>query len=220
MQNKIQTPLHQLCLGVLLKRRRVTPPLQTPPPLLHSNSFLHGSRPVGSCRALGCNEALIGTNGADYRGCQTHTRSGKLCQRWDAQTPHGHTKGPTDHPNAGLDENYCRNPDGWSGGIWCYTTDPATRWEECDPVKPVKPGFCQVELDSSGFCLAAEGGAVRLEPCFENVTQRWEFDEVHKSVQPLSDPGQCLTTDSQPGPEGPWAGCAGDAHAMRVRRLH
>ena len=29
--------------------------------------------------------------------------------------------------------NYCRNPDG-EASIWCYTTDPAKRWEYCDPV--------------------------------------------------------------------------------------
>jgi hypothetical protein len=28
--------------------------------------------------------------------------------------------------------NYCRNPDN-SDTIWCYTTDPATKWEYCDP---------------------------------------------------------------------------------------
>ena len=26
----------------------------------------------------------------------------------------------------------CRNPSGWSGGVWCYTLDPAVRWEVCD----------------------------------------------------------------------------------------
>jgi len=29
--------------------------------------------------------------------------------------------------------NYCRNPDSdYDEGVWCYTTDPATRWERCD----------------------------------------------------------------------------------------
>ena len=31
-----------------------------------------------------------------------------------------------------LEENYCRNPDGESGGAWCYTTDPKVRWKYCD----------------------------------------------------------------------------------------
>ena len=35
-------------------------------------------------------------------------------------------------------ENYCRNPDGDDDeGLWCYTIDPASRWEYCDvPVCP------------------------------------------------------------------------------------
>lgn len=34
-----------------------------------------------------CNEQLKGRKGAGYRGCQTHTRSGKRCQAWSSQTP-------------------------------------------------------------------------------------------------------------------------------------
>ncbi|CAH1253095.1 HSD17B6 [Branchiostoma lanceolatum] len=32
---------------------------------------------------------------------------------------------------SGLEENYCRNT-GNRTGVWCYTTDPSTRWELCD----------------------------------------------------------------------------------------
>lgn len=31
----------------------------------------------------------------------------------------------------GLEENFCRNPDGDPGGPWCYTTDPAVRFQSC-----------------------------------------------------------------------------------------
>ena len=68
----------------------------------------------------------------DYRGTINVTRSGRTCQRWDAQTPHTHSNDPSAEPLAGLeDNNFCRNPD-FDEGAWCYTTDPEVRWEYCD----------------------------------------------------------------------------------------
>ena len=49
---------------------------------------------------------------ADYRGKINKTTSGRTCQRWDSQSPHSHTRTPENYPNSGLEENYCRNPDG------------------------------------------------------------------------------------------------------------
>lgn len=90
----------------------------------------------------------------DYRGCQMYTRSGRLCQNWDATSPHSHSYTPWDKPNSGLTSyyryrgpgrasvevegeahNFCRDPSG-SGQPWCYTTDPRSeyRWEYCDPI--------------------------------------------------------------------------------------
>ena len=56
-----------------------------------------------------------------------------MCQNWDLQTPHSHDRTPKNYPNSGLEENFCRNPDGDSF-IWCYTTDKNTRSEYCDPI--------------------------------------------------------------------------------------
>merc|ERR1712003_570762 len=78
------------------------------------------------------NEKLTG-DGADYRGCQSVTRSGKTCQAWNSQEPHSHSRTPENYPDSGLVGNYCRNPDGVSS-IWCYTTDSGSRWEYCDPI--------------------------------------------------------------------------------------
>lgn len=80
-----------------------------------------------------CEEENQGPAGAAYRGCQTKTRSGLLCQRWDAQTPHSHTWSPAQYPEADLSQNFCRNPKGHRLGIWCFTTDKSKPWDYCDP---------------------------------------------------------------------------------------
>ncbi|XP_078580859.1 uncharacterized protein LOC144864360 isoform X45 [Branchiostoma floridae x Branchiostoma japonicum] len=77
-------------------------------------------------------------NGVSYRGTISVTRSGKTCQHWASQTPQKHDSTPDKHPLSGLDGNYCRNPVGARQGVWCYTTDPSTPWEEC--AVPVCPG--------------------------------------------------------------------------------
>jgi hypothetical protein len=63
-------------------------------------------------------EALSGTNGAGYRGCQNITQKGYQCQAWDSQFPQAHANTPANKPGAGLEfNNFCRNPDG-AKGIW------------------------------------------------------------------------------------------------------
>ncbi len=72
--------------------------------------------------------------GVCYTGKTSITASGRMCQKWDRQSPHSHanTK-PTAFPDASMAEaaNYCRNPDG-EPSLWCYTTDSSERWEYCD----------------------------------------------------------------------------------------
>ena len=69
--------------------------------------------------------------GVSYSGRMNVTKSGRDCQVWSAQEPHEHTIGTE------LGEhNLCRfpptdlYPDGFEG-VWCYTMDPAERWEHC-----------------------------------------------------------------------------------------
>ena len=78
---------------------------------------------------------MAGAKDADYRGCQTTTRSGITCQKWSETEPHSHNRNAENNPDKGLgDHNYCRNPDG-EDTIWCYTSDPGIRWEYCDPME-------------------------------------------------------------------------------------
>ncbi|KAL8432333.1 hypothetical protein ACSSS7_004700 [Eimeria intestinalis] len=72
-----------------------------------------------------CDERMGRKDG--YRGCQTQTRLGKTCQAWASQSPHKHNLLTTE------EHNFCRNPGG-EPYIWCFTTDPAVRFDICDPV--------------------------------------------------------------------------------------
>merc|ERR1719265_343313 len=65
------------------------------------------------CPKMECREAMTG-KGEDYIGCQAQTESGKACQNWSEQSPHGHKFREVGN------HNFCRNPDGHDT-IWCYT---------------------------------------------------------------------------------------------------
>ena len=64
----------------------------------------------------------------EYRSKLSKTESGRICQAWQDQFPHRHSQ---DSPDAWLESNYCRNPDG-ERRAWCYTTDAKRRWEFCN----------------------------------------------------------------------------------------
>ena len=80
-------------------------------------------------------------DGKCYSGKVSTSKTGKTCQRWDTDTPHSHTPGNPGHLDAGNypdatvadAANYCRNPGGSNEEKpWCYTTDPAQRYDFCD----------------------------------------------------------------------------------------
>uniref|UniRef100_A0A672VAA7 Kringle domain-containing protein n=1 Tax=Strigops habroptila TaxID=2489341 RepID=A0A672VAA7_STRHB len=81
----------------------------------------------------------------------------------------------------GLDRNYCRNPDGDENGPWCYTTDPATRFDYCNiPECEVECMLCNGE-DYHGEVSRTESG---LE------CQRWDAQEPHIAEFFLAVPGK------------------------------
>ncbi|XP_023583752.1 plasminogen isoform X3 [Trichechus manatus latirostris] len=104
-------------------------------------------------------------NGKGYRGKIATTATGTPCQAWAAREPHRHNNfTPKTHPQAGLEKNYCRNPDGDANGPWCYTMNPEKLFDYCDvPLlsssfdcgKPkVEPKKCSGRI--VGGCVANE----------------------------------------------------------------
>ena len=99
------------------------------------------------------------------------TKSGRVCQKWTAKTPHKHDRTPENYPDAGLgDHNYCRNPDG-EPFAWCYTIDPERRFEKCDigiapPTSTASRLLARVQSDvvfsEKGLKAEANGNAVLL----------------------------------------------------------
>ncbi|XP_006511702.2 hepatocyte growth factor-like protein isoform X1 [Mus musculus] len=83
-----------------------------------------------------CTEELVPEgcyhgSGEQYRGSVSKTRKGVQCQHWSSETPHKPQFTPTSAPQAGLEANFCRNPDGDSHGPWCYTLDPDILFDYC-----------------------------------------------------------------------------------------
>jgi len=89
-------------------------------------------------------DCLTDPKGENYKGNLTETRSGYTCQKWASQKPHKHSAGINEK------ENFCRNPDG-EPTIWCYTTDPAMRWDFCDVklCKDCDTGACLVHMNTN-----------------------------------------------------------------------
>ncbi|KAF3703112.1 Plasminogen [Channa argus] len=137
--------------------------------------------------------------GKDYRGTKSKTKSGKLCQRWEARVPHRPNITPQSHPRADLESNFCRNPDGDSGGPWCYTTDPDTRWEHCNV------SSCTEE------CIHCSGEKYRGKiSTTENgfTCQRWDSQKPHNhGYIPSALPEKYLEENYCRNPDGdprPW----------------
>lgn len=136
------------------------------------------ARAFASAEHPECDETMYGTRGAGYRGCQSVTRSGLMCQSWAAQTPHQHSLADESAgESAEAAKNHCRNPDG-GDSIWCYTTDPNMRFDYCDPRPVGWDYFCAHEGEEMCECASAEGGVVVVAARFsfdgEQTEMTWE----------------------------------------------
>eukprot|EP00579_Thalassiosira_antarctica_P031612 CAMPEP_0202030936 /NCGR_PEP_ID=MMETSP0905-20130828/64752_1 /ASSEMBLY_ACC=CAM_ASM_000554 /TAXON_ID=420261 /ORGANISM="Thalassiosira antarctica, Strain CCMP982" /LENGTH=1109 /DNA_ID=CAMNT_0048594753 /DNA_START=96 /DNA_END=3423 /DNA_ORIENTATION=- len=114
-------------------------------------------RPTPMCtvadkKTCGCK----GVKQSDYRGMVSESEDGLKCERWDAEWIKG-ARGIDylqDYPNAGLEENFCRNPaPEESDRAWCSTTatdddstDFSIDWKDCKvPMcNPCEYDYCSV----------------------------------------------------------------------------
>ncbi|KAK9411717.1 plasminogen [Crotalus adamanteus] len=143
-------------------------------------------------------ECRIG-NGVNYRGTESKTQNGVLCQKWTANSPHRPNYTPFLHPNASLEENYCRNPDHDENGPWCYTTDPETRFDFCNiPECEEKCMHCSGE-NYRGKASTTESGL---------TCQAWASQEPHAhGYIPSKFPEKNLISNYCRNPDGeprPW----------------
>ncbi|KAM4771255.1 plasminogen-like [Rhinophrynus dorsalis] len=161
-------------------------------------------------------------NGDTYRGTADRTISGKQCQAWSSEIPHNHTITPDDFPNGGLENNYCRNPDG-DKGPWCYTTDPSVTWEYCDLKKcselkyvvmmnPVQETN-STTVNSSQECIVNNGKSYRGTKSTTSsgyTCQDWsaQSPQEHASFTPTTHPDAGLEKNYCRNPDGdvdgPW----------------
>ncbi|XP_026197033.1 plasminogen [Anabas testudineus] len=137
--------------------------------------------------------------GTDYRGTKSKTKTGKTCQGWETLFPHRPNITPRTHPLADLESNFCRNPDGDSGGPWCYTTDSNTRWEHCNV------SSCTEE------CIHCSGENYRGKVSTTQsgfTCQRWDSQKPHNhGYNPSALPEKYLEENYCRNPDGdpkPW----------------
>ncbi|XP_047549814.1 hepatocyte growth factor-like protein isoform X1 [Lutra lutra] len=137
-------------------------------------------------------------NGFKYRGTVAITTGGLPCQHWSQRFPNDHKYTPT--LRNGLEENFCRNPDRDAGGPWCYTTDPAVRFQSCG-IKSCREAAC-VWCNGEDY----RGAVDRTESGRE--CQRWDLQRPH--AHPF-EPGKFLDKDlddnycrNPDGSERPW----------------
>ncbi|KAL0978718.1 hypothetical protein UPYG_G00174280 [Umbra pygmaea] len=143
--------------------------------------------------------------GEDYRGKVNETTGGIPCQRWDSQHPHKHPFYPNTYECKGLEENYCRNPDG-SEAPWCFTSVPGMRTALCLQIKR-----CVDDIEAED-CYSENGknyrGVVR-KTRKGIICQNWSVNMPHKTkINPATHPEANLTENYCRNPDGdqhgPW----------------
>jgi len=138
-------------------------------------------------------------NQTDYEGCQNKTVSGRPCEDWGSYRD--------TYPN--LKGNYCRNPVGDNGGIWCFTMDKIKDWEYCDPIPEVCTGS-EVTTDP----LQTDYEGCQTKTINGRTCQAWDVQTYPKPHRFTYIKGNyCRNPDASPqiwcftGPSGQWGFC-------------
>lgn len=100
--------------------------------------FIDGEGGWEYCDVPSCNEADMVTSTtcgtpavqqSDYRGELNVTASGRICELWELQDEYTQAL----FPNAGLDLNYCRQPESIGRlNAWCFVNATEMTWEYCN----------------------------------------------------------------------------------------
>eukprot|EP00039_Didymoeca_costata_P017572 m.326228 g.326228 ORF g.326228 m.326228 type:complete len:1326 (-) comp16556_c0_seq18:1721-5698(-) len=127
-------------------------------------TFLQPPPPPPATDPIGCWMGQM--RASSYRGKINYTKTGVPCQAWVSTTPHDHSLTPDNYPGAGLESNYCRDPDG-EGTPWCYTTDPDERWDYCavslDETFDVTPEWVVMTQPEDGSSVKS----IAVTSCYE-----------------------------------------------------
>ena len=118
-----------------------------------------------------------------YRGRLATTVGGLPCQGWQSQSPHEHDYTLEEYDSSGLEGNGCRDPDGAEGRLWCYTTDPDTRWD-----------YCEVD------CAAEPASTTELSGCTTTTLQLAALKETPASADQDSRLLAQISIPAVPGP--------------------
>eukprot|EP00058_Branchiostoma_floridae_P009861 XP_002595349.1 hypothetical protein BRAFLDRAFT_87598 [Branchiostoma floridae] len=136
--------------------------------------------------------------GRSYAG-QIDKAGDRVCQRWESQSPHSHPHTPQAYPDAGLEENYCRNPDN-KERPWCYTTDPIRRWDYCNVMKCADPFVSRCVTECSPEKCKCDNDCVFFGDCcihYENGDNSANQCPIDTLYDPFAETCRAFSSNSR-----------------------
>nr|XP_026691063.1 apolipoprotein(a)-like isoform X2 [Ciona intestinalis] len=194
-------------------------------------------RAMYGCTKRGLNETTTcyhtSDHGYSYRGRVNTTIGNLTCQRWNSSFPNNHYFSPSDITAAGLEDNYCRNPD-MSDMPWCYVTNSNKIWEYCNitacppnaevPILPTPTppqniiGFWLPWSSWKPCSNCDRGFTYRTRSCVGNTPGSLGCPGIQWQSEPCYE--DCPIRERQWSPWGAWSACdksCGPGTHSRVR---